>query len=204
MTALLLATAAALGLLAFFEPCTIATHTLFAARVHHDVARRRWIALAQLMLSRTVLLAALFGLAAWIGLERVPLHAATIMLGVIGAIYLLSRKLYLPVPHLAFFRVLPLHDRLPQPMKLGLTLPACTLPLVAVVGVLAALTRHPGIAMLAGLAFAAMFSLPTAWDSVNGLSAAHRRFLGKAASASPYVTTLLLWGGAFRVWQTGI
>lgn len=204
MNALLLATAAALGLLAFFEPCTIATHTLFAVRTHHDAARRRWITLAQLMLSRTVLLAAVFGLAAWIGLESIPVHTATAMLSVIGAIYLVSRKVYLPVPHLEFFRALPLHGALPQALKLGWTLPACTLPLVAVVGVLSALTRQPGIAMLAGLAFAAMFSLPTAWDSVNGLSAAHRTFLGQAAHASPYVTALLLWGGAFLLWQTGI
>lgn len=204
MNALLLATAAALGLLAFFEPCTIATHTLFAVRAHHDAARRRWIALAQLVLSRTVLLAALLGIAAWLGLDSIAANTAAAMLSVIGAIYLVSRKVYLPIPHLEFFRVLPFHRRLPQAMKLGLTLPACTLPLVAVVGILSALTRHPEIAMLAGLAFAAMFSLPTLWDSMNGLSAPHRTFLCKAASASPYVTALLLWGGAFLVWQTGI
>lgn len=204
MNALLLMTAAGFGLLAFFEPCTIATHTLFAVRANHDAARRRWISLTQLVLSRTVLLAALFGIAAWLGLDSIAANTATAMLGVIGAIYLVSRKVYLPVPHIEFFRLLPRHHRLPQAMKLGLTLPACTLPLVAVVGVLSALIRQPEIAMLAGLAFAAMFSLPTVWDSMHGLSASHRAFLGKAANASPYVTALLLWSGAFLIWQTGI
>ena len=203
MSLLLLATAASLGLLAFFEPCTIATHTLFAARTHHGAGARRPIALGQLVLSRTLLLAALFGIAAWVGLDSIAANTATLMLGVIGAIYLVTRKVYLPVPHLEFFRLLPRHRQLPQAMKLGLTLPACTLPLVAVVGVLSALTRHPGLDMLGGLAFAAMFSLPTVWDSLRGLSAPHRAFLGKAASASPYVTALLLWSGAFLIWQTG-
>lgn len=204
MNALLLLTAAGLGLLAFFEPCTIATHTLFAVRASHDATRRRWFALGQLVLSRTALLAALFGIAAWLGLESIPVNTATSMLSVIGAIYLVSRKVYLPVPHIEFFRLIPQHGHLPQALKLGLTLPACTLPLVAVVGVLSALTRRPDMAMLAGLAFAAMFSLLTVWDSVRGLSAAHRAFLGKAANASPYVTALLLWSGAFLIWKTGI
>lgn len=204
MNALLLVTAAGLGLLAFFEPCTIATHTLFAVRANHDAARRRWIALTQLVLSRTVLLAALFGITAWLGLESLSVNTATALLSVIGAIYLVSRKIYLPVPHIEFFRLIPQHGHLPQALKLGLTLPACTLPLVAVVGVLSALTRRPDMAMLAGLTFAAMFSLPTVWDSVRGLNATHRTFLGKAANASPYITTLLLWSGAFLIWQTGI
>ena len=204
MNALLLVTAAGLGLLAFFEPCTIATHTLFAVRANHDAARRRWIALTQLVLSRTVLLAALFGITAWLGLESLSVNTATALLSVIGAIYLVSRKIYLPVPHIEFFRLIPQHGHLPQALKLRLTLPACTLPLVAVVGVLSALTRRPDMAMLAGLTFAAMFSLPTVWDSVRGLNATHRTFLGKAANASPYITTLLLWSGAFLIWQTGI
>ena len=201
---LLLAVAAGLGLLAFFEPCTIATHTLFAARTSHGVARQRRVTLAQLVLSRSVLLAGLFGIAAAIGLDGLPAPGATLMLGVIGMVYLVSRRIYLPIPHLEFFRLIPGGRRLPQAFKLGLTLPACTLPLVAVVGVIAALGQRIDIALLAGLAFAGMFSLPTVWDGLHGLSAAHRAFLAKAASASPYVTALLLWGGAILIWQTDI
>ncbi len=75
---------------------------------------------------------------------------------------------------------------------------------MAVVGAIAALGQRIDLAVWAGLAFAGMFSLPTVWDSLHGLNAAHRAFLGKAAGASPYVTALLLWGGAFLIWQTGI
>lgn len=133
MNALLLATAAGLGLLAFFEPCTIATHTLFAVRTSHDTTRRRWFALAQLLLSSAALLAALFGFAAWLGLESISVSTATTLLGAVGIIYLVSRKIYLPVPHVEFFRLIPEHGRLSQAHKLRLTLPACTLPLAAVV-----------------------------------------------------------------------
>lgn len=204
MSALLLVTAAALGLLAFFEPCTIATHTLFAARASHDGAHQRRAALVQLVLARTVLLAAIFGSAAAVGLDGLSTAKATLMLGVVGAVYLVSRRLYLPVPHLECFRLIPGGDQWPQALKLGLTLPACTLPLVAVVGVIAALGRRIDIAASAGLVFGALFSLPTVWDSLHGLSAAHRAFLSRAANASPYVTAALLWGGAFLIWQTGI
>lgn len=204
MNTILIITATVLGFLSFFEPCTIATHTLFAARASRDTAWRRRRALVHLVLSRMGLLAAIFATAALIGLEQFPVNAAIAMLGAIGAIYLVSRRIYLPVPHIEFFRLLPRHDRLAQGLKLGLTLPACTLPLVAMVGVIAALTRQPDMAVLAGLAFAGMFSLPTLWDSTHGFDAAHRAFLGKAAAVSPYITTLLLWGGAFLIWQTGI
>lgn len=202
MSTLLFVTAAGLGLLAFFEPCTIATHTLFAARSSLDSPRRRRLALAQLIISRSTLLAGLFVIAAAIGLGGLSALQATLMLSLIGAIYLVTRWVYLPVPHVECFRLLPGGRRLPQAVRLGLTLPACTLPLVAVVGILAALGQRIDLAIGAGLAFAAMFSLPTVWDSLRGLSPAHRAFLGRAAAASPYVTALLLWSGALVILQT--
>ncbi len=204
MSTILLMTAAVLGFLSFFEPCTIATHTLFAVRASHNSVRQRWLALVQLMLSRTLLLVAVFSGAAVIGLAELSAHTAMLMLSAIGLVYLITRKIYLPVPHIEFYRLLPRHDGLSQGFKLGLTLPACTLPLVLIVGTLSALTQRPGAAVLAGLVFAVMFTLPTLWDSTHELNAAHRAFLGKAASLSPYLTTLLLWGGALLIWQTGV
>lgn len=204
MNAILLITATGLGFLAFFEPCTIATHTLFAAHLSRETARRRWLALAELVLSRTLLLTAIFGMAAWLGLEGFSTGTAMTMLGVLGAIYLISRRVYLPVPHLEFFRLIPGYARVPHGIRLGLTIPACTLPLVVVVGGIAALARQPDTAVLAGFAFAAMFSLPTLWSSTRQLDPAQRAFLGRVASLSPYITTLLLWGGAFLIWKTGV
>ncbi len=143
-------------------------------------------------------------MAAWVGLEDFSTREAMAVLSAMAAIYLISRWIYLPVPHIEFFRLIPRHGRLAQGLKLGLTLPACTLPLVAVVGILSALTQRPDMAMLAGLAFAGMFSLPTVWDSTHGFDAAHRAFLSKAAAASPYLTALLLWSGALLIWRTRV
>lgn len=204
MNNVLLMTAAVLGFLSFFEPCTIATHTLFAVRASHDLVKQRWLALVQLTLSRVLLLVVVFSAAAAIGLAELSANTAILILGGIGLVYLITRKIYLPVPHLAFYRLLPRHDGLSQGFKLGLTLPACTLPLVLIVGILSALTQRPGVAVLAGLVFAVMFTLPTLWDSTHELNAAHRAFLSKAANLSPYVTTLLLWGGALLIWQARV
>ena len=203
MNAMLLLVAGVLGLLSFFEPCTIATHALFAARAYAGPAAPRRQALMQLLLSRVLLLSALFATAAAIGWERFSAPVAIVMLGVMGAVYLISRKLYLPVPHAEFFRLLPAHADLTQAYKLGSTLPACTLPLVLIVALACALHQRPFIAALAGLVFALMFTLPTLWDSTYGLDAAHRAFLSRAADASPYITAALLWGGALLIWQTG-
>ena len=70
MSNVLLMAAAVLGFLSFFEPCTIATHTLFAVRASHDSVKQRWLALSQLMLSRALLLVGLFSAAAVIGLAE--------------------------------------------------------------------------------------------------------------------------------------
>ncbi len=203
MNAMLLLVAGVLGLLSFFEPCTIATHALFAARTHAGRAAPRRRALMQLLLSRAMLLSVLFATAAAIGWGEFSTGAAIAMLGVIGAVYLISRKLYLPVPHAEFFRLLPAHAGLAQAYKLGWTLPACTLPLVLIVALACALNQRPLIAAAAGWVFALMFTLPTLWDSTYGLDAAHRAFLSRAADASPYITAALLWGGALLIWQTG-
>jgi len=203
MNEILLVTALVLGFLAFFEPCTIATHTLFAARVHRVAPKQRSFALAQLMLARTGLLTLIFGAAAAIGLTALPESLAALMLGVIGLVYLTTRKIYLPVPHLEFFHLVPRLVALPHGLKLGLTLPACTLPLVAIVAILSALTRHPSVAALAGFVFAAMFTLPTLWGSTHGLGSVARNFLAGAASLSPYLTTGLLWSAAIILWKIG-
>ena len=204
MNTLLLITAVILGFLAFFEPCTIATHTLFASRTHRAGGIKRALALVQLLLARTALLALIFGVAASVGVATLSSGMAMAMLGAIGLVYLVTRRVYLPVPHLEFFRLLPGGDHLSQGFKLGLTLPACTLPLVLIVGILSALAQQALLAILAGGLFAFMFSLPTVWGSTHGLGTDARAFLSRAAALSPYFTAFLLWGAAFLIWRTGV
>lgn len=186
----LLISAAVLGVLGFFEPCTIATHTLFAARTSHSA--ERWRALGQLALSRTLLLMLLFGAAAKVGLTDMPPAVATTILFVMGAVYLLTIKVYLPVPHLEFYRLLPGGAQFPQGLKLGMTLPACTLPLIVILTLMSALTGRLLFAVLAGalfgaallLAFALGRAVPIilgAWtvgwlENLNGLSRSQKAF----------------------------
>jgi cytochrome c-type biogenesis protein len=200
--AVLLPIALVLGLLAFYEPCTIATHTLFAARAHAAPPRRRREKLTGLVIARCALLAALLGAAAALGPWSAPAGAAALALVTIGLVYLVTRWRYLPVPHLEAFRVLPAHDRLPEGVRLGLTLPACTLPLVAIAAALAAMTGRPALSAAAGAIFGAAFAAPTLRDSIRGLEPARRAFLARAAAAA-WLTTALLWIGAAWVWRAG-
>jgi len=202
MNAILFLSAAVLGLLGFFEPCTIATHTLFAVRANRHAGR--WRALALLAGARTILLAAAFAVVAALGLRGIaPLAGAAVLIAM-GVVYLVSIKVYLPVPHIQLYRLLPGGAALSEPLKLGLTLPACTLPLIVVVGMLAALSGNPWAGALAGLLFALALTAPTIWFGVRGTSEEARSALGKAAYLSHYVTTLLLWGGAAAVLATQV
>ena len=113
-----------------------------------------------------------------------------------ATLYIVSRFLYIPVPHLEFHRLVPGNARLPQAAQLGLTLPACTLPLFLIVlGLTVTLDSYP-LAVAGGLLFASLFTCPTAVTAMTGLSTAGQHFLKASAVATPYITGGLLYGAA--------
>jgi cytochrome c-type biogenesis protein len=197
MTALLLATSVILGTLSFFEPCTIATHTLFTVRAHGQGRTgccqsllTVWVTRSALMVGLLALLVSATTPPAW-----GPYMPSAILAGM-ATIYLVSRFVYVPVPHLAFHRLLPHGDRLPQAIQLGLTLPACTLPLFVVVAGMAVTADSIAFAVFAGLLFAGFFTLPMALAAFRGIHADGRDLLSRAAKGSPFLTAALLYGFA--------
>ncbi len=198
MTELLFVTAALLGLLAYFEPCTIATHTLFSVRLHQSKEKNSCCQnLLTVWLSRVALLVSLLVIAVLIsGPPQWGSFAPSIILSVIATVYVISRFAYIPVPHLEFFKLLPGAKTLPQSLQLGLTLPACTLPLVIVVMGVAVTVNSVAFAALAGLIFASLFTLPLVFSSYKGINADMNQFFNRAAKGSPYLTAVLLLGAA--------
>ncbi len=198
MTAVaLIATASVLGLLSFFEPCTIATHTLFSVRAH---ARPKPACCRELFVlwgTRSLLVTGLFAVA--VLLTPPPAWGTvlpSVILAVMASIYIVSRFVYLPVPHLEFHRLVPGHLRLSPAVRLGLTLPACTLPLFGIVlGMVITHDSYP-LALTGGLLFASLFTAPTALAALTGLSDRGRRFLNFSAVATSYITAVLLYGAA--------
>ncbi|MCG8093446.1 MAG: sulfite exporter TauE/SafE family protein [Candidatus Thiodiazotropha endolucinida] len=197
MTPVLLASAALLGLLAFFEPCTIATHTLFSARTHKEPRAGCCQSLLAVWLTRSALSSVLLVTAvlAVPSLVWGP-YLPSIILAAMAIVYIVSRIAYLPVPHLEFSKLLPGGRALPFAVQLGLTLPACTIPLFVVVIGLAVTVDSVGVAALAGFLFATLFTAPLAVASFKGVHADGRDLLGRAAKGSPYLTAVLLLGAA--------
>ncbi len=197
MITVLLATAALLGVLAFFEPCTIATHTLFSARAHRTSSRRCCRSLVAVWLARSLLSAIL--LVVVVLVTAPPTWGPwlpSLILSVMASVYLVSRFAYIPLPHLEFHRMLPGGRALPFPVQLGLTLPACTIPLFLVVAGIAATVDSAGFAALAGLLFATLFTAPMAITAFRGLQEDGLQLLNRAAIGSPYFTAFLLFGAA--------
>jgi len=198
MIMMLLVAATLLGLLAFFEPCTIATHTLFSVRAHQSADKKECCqSLFAVWLSRTALLTGLFTLA--VLLTEAPQwgpYTPSILLSVIAVVYVVSRFTYIPVPHLEFYKLLPGGKQLPFAVQLGLTLPACTIPLVLVIAGMAITVDSAGFALLAGVLFATLFTLPMAVATYKGVHDDARQLLNRAAIGSPYLTAVLLLGAA--------
>ena len=194
MMTLLLLSATLLGLLAFFEPCTIATHTLFSVKVNHENNQKNCCqSLLAVWLSRSLLLVTIF--AAVTFFTTPPTWNDTlpsIILSVMAIVYLVSRFVYIPVPHLAFYKLLPASNRLPYSVQLGLTLPACTLPLVVIIAGMSITLDSIGLAALSGLLFATLFTVPMVIASYKGLDKDSLELLNRAAKGSPYLTAFLL------------
>ena len=193
--------AAVLGLLAFFEPCTIATHGLFAEYAHRRPAGACCQSLLAVWLSRTLLLLVLFG-APVLLFEPLSLSPSAQRIGllVLGSVYLISRRIVLPVPHIEFARLIPGGKRLGRAVTLGLTIPACVIPLLLVVGVGIQQTGSLGAAALAAVLFAGLFSLPMALAAREGLTPETRDLFSRSARAAPYVTATLLFALAMGLW----
>lgn len=193
MSSLLLLSAALLGLLAFFEPCTIATNTLYAVKVNRTEPGHCCRSLLTVWLSRCLLLIILFaGAVALLPAPQWQPYTPSILLAVMAVVYLLSRFVYIPVPHLPFYKLLPAAERLPYAIQLGLTLPACTLPLVVIIAGMSVTQGSLLDALLAAIVFASLFTLPMAIASYRGLQKDSLDLLNRAAGGSPYLTAVLL------------
>jgi cytochrome c-type biogenesis protein len=184
-----------LGLLAYFEPCTIATHTLFSARLNKEPRFGCCQRLMTVWLSRSVLLSGLLVLA--VMLTTPPNwgpYLPSIILAVMATVYIISRLTYLPIPHIAFYKLLPGGRNFPQALQLGLTIPACTIPLFLITAGIAITVDSLWLAILAGLLFAGLFTLPMAIASWKGLHEDGQQLLSKAARTSTALTAVLLYG----------
>ncbi|MFV1984185.1 MAG: cytochrome c biogenesis CcdA family protein [Thiohalomonadales bacterium] len=198
MITLLLITATLLGLLAFFEPCTIATHTLFSVRAHQTSDNKQCCQkLLFVWLSRTALLIMIFVLSVLIfEAPEWGLYTPSILLTIFAVIYVVSRFVYIPIPHLEFFKLLPGGKKLPFSIQLGLTLPACTLPLIIVTAGMVVTVNSITYALLAALLFASLFTLPMVIASYKGVHGDAKEMLNRASKGSPYLTAVLLLGTA--------
>ncbi|MFV2059689.1 MAG: cytochrome c biogenesis CcdA family protein [Gammaproteobacteria bacterium] len=197
MITLLLLTAALLGLLAFFEPCTIATHTLFSVRIHQSENKQCCQNLLSVWLSRSALLIGLFVLS--VLLFDTPQWGPilpSVILAAMAVIYVLSRFTYIPVPHLEFYKLIPRSKSVPYSVQLGLTLPACTLPLVIVTAGMVITVNSIGFAIIAAVLFASLFTLPMVIAAYKGMDGDGQQLLNRAAKGSPYLTAVLLLGTA--------
>ena len=190
MLTLLLMTAISLGLLAFFEPCTIATHTLYAVRLNQSLERKQPLLI--LWLSRTILLVLLFSIAVFLfDIPQWGKFTPSIILTAIAAVYLVSRLVYIPIPHLAFYKLIP-SKSIPMSLQLGLTLPACTLPLIVVITGIAVTLGSLASAVIAGVLFAFSFTLPMFITVFKGVNEKTKQLLSQTANTSPYITAVLL------------
>jgi cytochrome c-type biogenesis protein len=183
------------GALAFFEPCAIASNILFTQHLQRAAPAERQRQLCRMASARILLLVGLgvaAGAAARAGGVTLPELLLPVAYGVFGVVYVVSRFVYIPVPHIYFYRVIPRADaRLGDGAKVGLTLPACTIPLAGALIMALAGAGNPLVAAATMFLFAVCFSLPAFVYASRPATPAALRFLGLSARATPYLTGAL-------------
>jgi len=189
--------AAVLGSLAFFEPCAIATHAVFSARTHKQPSSLRIKNLLVVLLSRSILMTGLLLLAvtSFPPIQQIA-FLPSIALSAMAIIYVVSRFIYVPIPHLTFYRLLPRSRDIPHALQVGLTMPACAIPLFLVVAGIVVMSQSLTLAIIAGFVFATFFTLPMIVASITGIHDDGRELLNRAAVGSPFLAAALLFGGA--------
>ncbi len=193
MEAIFLTATAVLGMLAFFEPCTISTHTLFAVTSFRN---KKMSDIFILWLSRTFFIVSLL-LLAHILLPQIiwPEYLPPLILSVMGVLYIVSRYSYIPIPHIEFHKIIP-SKSLPFSIQLGLSLPACTIPLFVIVLLMTLTINSYLFAITAGVIFSFSFCLPTLVLSFSEINDGKKKFLNSSALVTPYVSAALLFGSA--------
>ena len=195
---ILISAVAVIGLLAFFEPCTIATHTLFGVRAYQGNRNNRLVKIFELLFSRMLLsVILLFIFLALFDKQEWGTVSPEIIFAVLAAIYFISRYSYIPIPHFDLSFLLPGKLKNKDSIKLGVTLPACTIPLfIVVIGI--SLTVHTfTFALLAAIVFSIMFTLPTIITVFKGASIKTRKLFGTTARITPFITSGLFLLTAF-------
>ena len=197
MYTLLLISSAILGFLAFFEPCSIATHTLFAYRMNNKSFRHKLTDIVLITLSRSILFVFLLaGLTLVTSKPDWGHFLPAMILTAMGLIYLISRFIYIPIPHLEFYKLIPGGRRFPFSIQLGLTLPACTIPLVIVIAGISIATDSPLFSAFAGLLFAILFNSPIFYLAATKVDDRVGYVLSIIAKITPFITSFLLVGTA--------
>lgn len=207
------------GLVGFVEPCSIGIHMVFLGSVAEDPAGRRLAGVALFAGVRALLMSALGLSAAWVGTRLFAWQSGWFL--VLGAAYLavgawlmfgrgsLSGLMRVPWLTGAWLSALP--SRRPVLLGLlgGLTIPACAIPLVAVLmGQSIAMGEliGGGLSLLVfALALSAPLLLLVAWPGgqillarIAGVARRYRRWLGAGIMAIGVLTMLSArwWGTA--------
>lgn len=207
------------GLVGFVEPCSIGIHMVFLGSVAGAPPRRRLAGVAVFALVRAVLMAGVGLSAAWVGARLFTWQSGWFL--VLGAAYVavgawltlgrgtLAGLMRHPWLSGAWLRDAPATGPLLLGLLGGLTIPACAIPLVAVlIGQSVALGGLTGGAVSL-LVFALALSVPllplTLWGGgqavlvrLSGAARRYRRGLGAVVVLIGVLTMLSAtwWGGA--------
>lgn len=181
-----------MGLLAFLEPCTIATYSINSVRLYHATTSEKTVAIVQLFILKFLFLLVLFSLLIYL-FDAMTISNLFIIytLLVFASMFFLGKFIYFHIPHFEFFRLLPNSEKFSQSLKLSLSIPACNIPIIILLSFLVINTHSYGIAAWSAALFTFFYILPTLYFILRGSSSVSRQFLTSLGGFMPTFTSVL-------------
>lgn len=178
-----------LGLLGFIQPCVVGVNSIFLGYLRHVDASVRSRELIKYVVVKTLLAAAVGVVAALIGaalLGNVSREILGILLILFGGVYIAGRFRPMPVPN-----IVP-RGNFSYGVLYGIGVPACALPLLVSLGLMAAFSGsvYKGVLLLA--AFGASISLPLLLVGVSARRTDRMKQAASLTGVSPVFAGLAL------------
>lgn len=185
-----LALAALLGLLAFLEPCTIATYSMNSARIYKLSNAKKTQNIFYLLFIKSLILAGIF-LAITSLFSEVPLFFIGSVLVVFSIMYILGQKIYFHIPHIDIYRLLPNSKYFSQTLKLSLSIPACNIPIVILLSFVLINAHSYEIVIYSAIIYTFFYTLPTIYLVFKGFTDKSKLFFSALGTFMPPFTAFI-------------
>jgi cytochrome c-type biogenesis protein len=179
-----------LGLLAFLEPCTIATYSINSARIHKLDDKEQAKNIFQLLFFKSILLMIIFSAVTYLFSEVSTLFIGSVLI-LFSILFIVGQKVYFHIPHIDLYKLMPHSQKLSQTLKLSLSIPACNIPIIILLSLVLINAHSYPLAIISAIIYTFFYTLPTIYLIVVGFKTKTKELFSNLGTFMPSFTAFI-------------